>query len=288
MRNVAFIGLGAMGTPMAWNLHRAGFALTVWNRTAARTRPFADAGVSVASSPAEASRGKDVVVIMVSDPAALHAVVSGGDGVATALQPDMLVVNMSTVSHAATMDAAALVEQRGGRFVDAPVSGTIKPAQEGQLVVLAGARPGDVERAKPVLEAMGKAVIDCGGIGQATRLKLVLNSILAGMTSLLAEGLALGRQFDLDPQLVLNTLTGGALGAPFYKARGGMMLAGDFTKQFPVDLMLKDLDIVLADSAGSGAELPVTEAVRALFQRARERGLGDQDVAAVYRVLANE
>lgn len=282
---VAFIGLGAMGAPMAWNVRRAGYALSVWNRSPARTRAFADAGIDVAASPRAASRGKDAVIVMVSDPQALTAVLTGDEGVVAAIEPGMLVINMSTVSHGATLAAAALVERRGGRFVDAPVSGTVKPAQDGQLVILAGGRPGAVAAAAPLLNTMGKQIVDCGDTGQATRMKLVLNLILAGMTGLLAEGLALGQRFELDPRRLLQTLAGGPLGAPYYQLKGNLMIEGHFAKQFPIDLLLKDLGIVLADVADNGMELPVTTAVRALFGQARDQGLGDQDIAAVYWVL---
>lgn len=285
MQSVGFIGLGAMGAPMAWNIHKAGYTLGVWNRNPARTQPFREAGIEVADSPRAVSQGKDAVVIMVSDPAALQEVLDGDAGVLAAVQPGVLIVNMSTVSPAATLEAAVQVESRGGRFIDAPVSGTVKPAEEGQLVVLAGARPGDVSVATPLLNTMGKAVVDCGDIGQGTRMKLVLNLLLGGMTSLLAEALALGRRFGLAPGLILKTLAGGPLGAPYYQLKGDMMIEGRFAKQFPIDLLVKDLGLVLDEAAANGLELPTTHAVDALFDRARERGLGDEDMAAVYKVL---
>ena len=197
MQSIGFVGLGAMGASMAWNIHKAGHALSVYNRSPQRAAPFAEAGLTVHDSPAALAAGADAVVIMVTDPGALHAVLHGSEGLLAGLRPGAVVINMSTVSPDATAAAHAAVSAAGGRFVDAPVSGTVKPAEDGTLVVLAGGAPADVDAVLPVLECMGKTVIRCGEVGTGTRMKLVLNLMLGGMMAMLGEGLALGQAMGL-------------------------------------------------------------------------------------------
>lgn len=285
MQAVGFIGLGSMGAPMAWNLHKAGMALAVYNRSDARSQPFAEAGVEVCSTPAALAARSDVIVIMVSDPAALHAVIDGPDGVLAGLRPSATVINMSTVSPDATAAVAAAVAAKGGRFVDAPVSGTVKPAQDGTLVILAAGEREHVDAVTPLFQAMGKGVVYCGAVGQATHLKLVINLILAGMMELLGEGLTLAQGFGLQPERLLEALGAGPLAAPIFQMKGQAMLAGEFAKQFPVDLMFKDLNLVLQAAGDVQVALPATAAVREVFGAARALGHGDHDMAAVIQGL---
>ncbi|MEJ2343929.1 MAG: NAD(P)-dependent oxidoreductase [Gammaproteobacteria bacterium] len=285
MQSIGFIGLGNMGAPMAWNIHKAGYRLSVYNRTPARAQPFRDAGMEVAATPAALAADADVVVIMVTDPAALHGVIAGTDGVVDGLKAGTTVINMSTVSPDASLEAAGIVQEHGGRFVDAPVSGTVKPAEEGTLVVLAGGAREDLEAVAPLLETMGRQVVYCGGIGDATRMKLVLNLLLGGMMELLAEALALGKGFGLDGAAILNAVAAGPLGAPLYAMKGEAMLAGRFASQFPVELMFKDMNLVLQAAGQLAVPLPATAAVRESFNAARALGYGDEDMAAVIQVF---
>ncbi|MEJ2060193.1 MAG: NAD(P)-dependent oxidoreductase [Gammaproteobacteria bacterium] len=285
MKQIGFIGLGAMGAPMAWNIHKAGYGLTVYNRSPDASRPFADAGITVQTSPAAVARDSDTVIIMVSDPAALDAVLHGPEGVLAGLGQNSLAINMSTVDHAATLQAAEAVTGAGGRFIDAPVSGTVKPAEDGTLVVLAGGEAADIDEATPLLEAMGKAVVRCGAAGQGTHMKLVLNLMLGGMMELLAEGLMLSRRFGLDAEQVLGAIAAGPLGAPLYQMKGEMMVKGRFPKQFPIDLLFKDMNLVLGEAGRNGVPLPAIAAVREQLSAARALGHGDEDMAAIIRVL---
>ena len=284
---VGFVGLGAMGVPMAWNIHRAGFPLRVFNRTAPRTEPFAEAAIPVDSTPALLAAHSDLVLIMVSDDYALRAVLHGDSGVLAGLGRGQMVVNLSTVSPEATWEAAQEVHALGAHFLDAPVSGTVKPAEEGTLVVLAGGAEADRERARPVLEAVAKAVVHCGDIPRGTRMKLVINLMLGNLMQALAEGLTLGRSFDLDPEQVLEAIGSGPLNAPLFQGKGRAILSGDFTKQFPVDLLFKDLDLVTEAAGQAGVPLPQTAATREMVSAARGLGLGDEDMAAVIKVLGS-
>ncbi len=281
MQRIGFIGLGAMGAPMAWNIHGSGRSLSVYNRTPERAKPFADAGIAVHESPAAVAAESDAVVIMVTDPEALHAVLHGEHGALAALRPGVPVINMSTVSPEATLAAHEAVAAAGGCFVDAPVSGTIKPAQEGTLVILAGGLRGDVDDVTPLLECMGKTVIYCGEAGMATRMKLVLNLMLGGMMAVLGEGLALGQAMGLDAADIMSALGSGPMNAGLYQMKAPMMVERQFDKQFPVDLMFKDLNLVLDAAGRACVPLTATAGVRELFGAARALGYGDADMAAV-------
>jgi 3-hydroxyisobutyrate dehydrogenase-like beta-hydroxyacid dehydrogenase len=282
---VGFIGLGAMGTPMAWNIHGGGFELSVFNRTPDRTRPFAEQGVTAFSTPALLAAGSDIVVTMVSDDEALHAVLNGDGGVLAGLGRGKVVVNMGTVSPEATLAAAEAVHALGAHFVDAPVSGTVQPAEEAKLVVLAGGTGEDVARVRPVLETIGKVVVHCGDLPQGTHMKLVLNLMLGNLMQTLAEGLSLGSALELDPRQVLDTVADGPLGAPLFQLKGGNILAGDFDKQFPLDLLFKDLNLVQETAGKVQVPLPQTAATREAANTARATGHGDEDMAALIRVL---
>jgi len=287
MERIGFIGLGAMGAPMALNVHQNGYELCVWNRTRTRAAPFREHGVEVADSPADLARHCDIVIIMVTGPGDLLEVLSGKDGVLDGLSKGMTVINMSTVSREATLEAARLVRDTGARFVDAPVSGTVKPAEKAQLVILAGGENDDIDAVESLLLTMGKQVVRCGDVGQGTRMKLVINLMLGGMMVLLAEGLAAGEAFQLETERILEALDNGALSAPLFKVKGGVIREGDFTKQFPVDLVFKDLNLALEAAGRQGQALHATAAVRELFAAARGAGLGDEDLAAVYKVVLN-
>lgn len=289
MKNVGFIGLGAMGSAMAHNVRKGGFQLSVYNRTPDRCRSFQDAGIKVFTSPAELALSNDAIIIMVTDPVALNAVLNGDNGILAGLgnKPagTSLVINMSTVSPDATLNTAREVNAVGARFVDAPVSGTVKPAEDGTLIILAAGEDSDLAMAEPLLNTMSKAVIRCGTVGQATRMKLVLNLILAGMMQSLAEGLSLAGTQGLDGHAVLNALSGGPLGAGLYQMKGNMMLAQEFHKQFPVDLMFKDLNLVLETAGQAHLPLPMTAAIRESFSAARGLGYGDEDMAAIIKIF---
>ena len=284
-QRVGFVGLGAMGAPMAWNIHGGGFELGVFNRSPERARPFRDQGITAFSSPALLAAESDVIVVMVTDDAALQTVLSSDAGILAGAGRGKTVINMSTVSPDTTRWAAEEVFAVGARFVDAPVSGTVKPAEEGTLAVLAGGAAEDVEAVRPVLEAMGRAVVHCGDIPQGTHMKLVVNLMLGNLMQTLAEGLTLGRALDLNPETILGAVDGGPLGAPLFQIKGKALLSGDPPRQFPVDLLFKDLNLV-QDTAGKvRVPLPQTAATRENVSAARALGLGDEDMAAVIRVL---
>src|SRR4051812_15546890 len=255
---IAFLGLGTMGAPMAANIAKRSFALTVWNRTAARAQPLAAAGATVAESPSQAAAGADVVLSMLSDPAALEAVWSDA---LTTLRPGALAIDLSTVDPASARALAARVAGRGAAFLDAPVSGTRAPAAEGKLLIMAGGEPADVERARPVLECMGR-VVHMGAVGQGMAAKLVLNGLGAHMLTGFCALMTLGVRQGLDARRLLEVIQGGAFSSPLYGGKGPRIFARDFAADFKLSLMLKDQELVLKTAGELGYAMPTLAAIR--------------------------
>lgn len=285
MQRVGVAGLGIMGAAMARNLAKAGFGLAVWNRSPERAAPFADDGVPVVGTPADLAAEVDAVLIMVTGPEALAQVVGGEDGLASADLSGKVVVNASTVSPEATEDAAARVQAAGGAFLDAPVSGTKKPAEDGTLVFLAGGEAEVRERSRPMLEAMGKLVVDCGGIGDGTRMKLAINLVLANAMQALSEAMVMVRRMELDPERFLEAIGAGAVAAPMFQGKGRAILERAFAPQFPLEHAFKDLNLVLSEAGRLGAALPATGAVRETFSAAQAQGYGLEDIGALFKVV---
>jgi 3-hydroxyisobutyrate dehydrogenase-like beta-hydroxyacid dehydrogenase len=282
--NVAFLGLGTMGSPMAANILRGGHSLTVWNRTAARAKDLVAAGAALADSPAAASAGKDVVVTMLSDVDAVQTVIAGADGVASGIGPGTIVIDMSTVDRATALRMNEVVVARGGQFIDAPVSGSRKPAREGTLLIIAGGPADAIERARPVLTCMGR-VRHVGPVGQGMAMKLVLNALGAHMMIGFAAVMVLGGRLGLDPGDMMDVISGGAFASPMYGSKGDKILRRDFTPDFTLALLRKDQALVLGAAAELGYPMPTEQAILDVLDEALRRGLGDQDMAAVFRLF---
>ncbi len=178
---LGFLGLGLMGRPMALNLRRGGHELAVWNRTATACEPLREAGAAVAATPAAVAAASDITFAMLADPAAALAVAGGPDGAAAGLRPEAGYVDLSTVDAATSARVAALVAARGARFLEAPVSGSRQPAAEGRLVIMAAGDRSLYDEAAPLLDLLGKTRLYLGDVGQAARLKLVVNQVMGGM-----------------------------------------------------------------------------------------------------------
>lgn len=283
-QRVGWLGLGAMGAPMARRLLDRGALDAVFNRTRERAAAFEELGADVADSPGRLATEVDTAFVMVSDDAALEIVLFEGDGLLSGLRPGSTVVNMSTVSIAATLAAGAAIEAAGGRFVDAPVSGTVGPARQGSLLVLASAADAALDDVEPLLETFGK-VMRLGEAGNGTRAKLFINLLLGSMMQAFAEATVFGRALGLPLDTMLQIVGSGAMAAPLFQAKGEMIGRRDFGKQFPVDLLFKDLDLAQAEASAAGVYLPALAAVREATSAARVRGYGDQDMAALVRFL---
>ena len=285
MQTFGFIGLGIMGSAMARNLVRAGFGVTIWNRSADKCRELAELGATVAATPRQVVEACPVTFTMLADPAAALAVCEGPDGVLAGISAGKGYVDMSTVDSATSVEIAAAVAGRGGRFLEAPVSGSRKPAEEGTLIILAAGDRSLHDEAMPALEKMGKKILHLGEVGNGARMKLVVNMVMGGMMTVFCEGLALGAKAGLAQTDILEVMDAGAMANPMFRLKGGQIGQENFAPAFPLKHMQKDLRLAVA--LGDDLEQPLFSAATAneLFKRAKGLGLGDEDFSAVFKAI---
>ena len=284
---LGFVGLGLMGRPMALNLLAGGHELAVWNRTASACEPLRAAGANVEASPAAVARGSAITFAMLADPAAALAVATGPAGVCEGLRAGCGYVDMSTVDEATSARVAAAVTACGGRFLEAPVSGSRQPAEQGALVILAAGDRALYEEAAPAFDLLGRKRFHLGDVGSGARLKLVVNMVMGGMMTAFCEGLTLARETGLEPGTLLEVLDAGALANPMFRGKGQHMLAGDFAAAFPLKHMSKDLRLARALAGAHGTSVAVSAAADDAFARALAAGDGDLDFSAVLRTVAS-
>jgi 3-hydroxyisobutyrate dehydrogenase len=279
--NVAFVGLGTMGAPMARNLVRAGFDVIVHNRTRSKEEALEAAGAARAATPAEAAAHADVVVTMVSDTPDVEAVLLGPQGVASTARPGAVVVDMSTIDPEAARRMGAELVAHGVRFVDAPVSGGSEGAQKGTLTIMCGGEAEDVERVRPILEAMGAKITHVGALGHGQLTKAVNQIVIAGYFLALAEGMTFGMKAGLDMDKVLEAISAGMCRSAVLDMRARNMIDDNYPLGFKLSLHLKDLGIALATAKANGANLKLAEMVKEIEERlAADRGDEDMSVLA--------
>ena len=284
-RRIGFLGLGTMGAAMAANLARAGFDVTAWNRSPGRAPELYDLGVKRSGTPADVARDVDALVICVSDTPDVQAVLFGPDGVAAGARDGLLVVDCSTISPSDTRDFAARLRVRGVALVDAPVSGGSEGAQKATLTIFCGGEAADVERARPILEAMGKTITHVGPSGAGQAVKAVNQVILAGTYLGVAEGIVLASKAGLDVRQVVEALGGGAAQSWVLANRSERMRVNDYPLGFKVALHRKDLGIALGLAREMGADLPVAELAAEFETELIGRGHADDDMSALARVI---
>jgi 3-hydroxyisobutyrate dehydrogenase len=285
VERIGFVGLGTMGAAMAANLARAGFGLTVWNRTPGRAPELDELGAARAPTPTEVAAASDVVVICVSDTPDVEGVLFGPEGVAAGARSGTLVVDCSTISPAATRDFAGRLRGAGVIMVDAPVSGGSEGAQKATLTIFVGGEPADVERARPILAALGKTITHVGPIGSGQAVKAVNQVILAGTYLGVAEGIVLALKSGLDVGQVVEALGGGAAQSWVLANRSGRMIANDYPLGFKVALHRKDLGIALDLARELGADLPVAALAAELEMALMADGHTDDDMSALARSI---
>jgi 3-hydroxyisobutyrate dehydrogenase-like beta-hydroxyacid dehydrogenase len=282
---VALLGLGLMGRPMALNVARAGHSLVVWNRTRARAEEVAAAapGVRVAATPQEAVAQAGVSLTMVSDPPALEEVLWGAHGGLAGLRSGSLLVDSSTVSPALARRAAAACKERGASFLDAPVTGGTWGAEKGELVFMVGGDAAVVERARPVLGAMGKRIFHLGPHGAGQTIKLAMNLLLALEVGALAEALALVRAAGIEGEKLVEVMQSSMARAAVLDIKAPLILKDEFAPSFPLRLMHKDLGLALELANQLGVPLPATAAARETYNAVKGAAKEDVDYAAVAR-----
>jgi 3-hydroxyisobutyrate dehydrogenase-like beta-hydroxyacid dehydrogenase len=284
-QKIGFIGMGIMGQRMAANILKAGHELMVYNRTREKTEPIADAGGLVASTPGELSTWADILIFMLTGPEAIDGVLYGEKGILETDPAAKIFINMSTVSPSYTRSLGNCLKPNGNIFIDAPVSGSKKPAADGTLIILAGGPLEKVKALEPLFLSMGQKVIYCGEAGQGSAMKMTINLLLAVMMEGLCESLNLARQCSLDPGLVLDSVLSGPLGCGLFNLKSDMLKQDDYPAQFPLKHMAKDLRFVLQTADETGAAVPAAHAVFQLYRQGISLGNGDLDFAAVKRSL---
>ncbi|MDQ5808698.1 MAG: NAD(P)-dependent oxidoreductase [Actinomycetota bacterium] len=279
---VAFLGLGIMGSRMAANLRGAGHDVVVWNRTREKAEAFEG---SVAATPAEAAAGAEVVITMVVDGPQVEAVLLGDDGAATGAGEGALFVDMSTIGPTAARAIAAELEARGLRFVDAPVTGSSPKAEAGTLTIMAGGDAADVDRARPLFEAMGETIVHAGAVGQGQMVKLVNNAVAAANAITLAQALLAGKATGADLDALLAVMGAGSAGSAMLDLKAAPMRAHDYATLFKTEHMLKDVRLLLEETEAAGVPFPAAAGARDVLAATVGRGHADADFAAVLEVL---
>jgi 3-hydroxyisobutyrate dehydrogenase len=283
--SVGFLGLGTMGAAMAANLAKAGFAVTAWNRTPGRAPELDDIDVVRGDSPTSVAAASDVVVVCVSDTPDVEAVLFGPGGLAEGARDGLLVIDCSTIAPSATRDFGARLAKLGVSLVDAPVSGGSEGARNATLTIFVGGDAGDVARARPVLDALGKTITHVGPLGAGQAVKAVNQVILAGAYLGVAEGIVLAIKAGLDVEQVVGALGGGAAQSWVLANRSGRMIANDYPLGFRVALHRKDLGIALGLARELGAQLPVSALAATFEDDLIAAGHADDDMSALARTI---
>jgi 3-hydroxyisobutyrate dehydrogenase-like beta-hydroxyacid dehydrogenase len=286
---IGFIGLGLMGSRMATNLlRRAGYDLVVYNRTRAKAEPVLDLGAIWADSPAQLARQVDLIFTMLAHPEAVKQMALGEEGFLDALPPGAIWADCSTVNPSFSREMASQARERGIRFLDSPVAGTVGPATEGKLLFLVGGGPEDVETCRPLLEVMGRKIVHVGGHGQGTGLKMVFNLLLGEAMLAFSEALVLGRALGLSRDTLLDLLLGSAVVAPFLNGKRQRMVEEEYAAEFPLKWMRKDLHLASLTGYEEGIALPAVNVAKEVFALAAGDGLGDEDFSAIYQFMADK
>ncbi|SFD22964.1 3-hydroxyisobutyrate dehydrogenase [Chitinophaga sp. CF118] len=281
---IGWAGLGNMGIPMVRNLVRAGFDVTVYNRTVAKARTLkVETGVRVVTSPRELTANADIIITMVTDDAALKAVYQLPDGMLSGKIPvGLLAIDMSTVSPDTTKELAILCREKGIGYLDAPVSGGVKSAEDAKLVIMAGGRENDFERAKPVFGCLGKAAHLMGENGSGNYAKLAINTFLGITMQGLAEAVVFARKNGIAPESLLSLINSGPIGSVITKMKSPNILNNNFKPAFALNLLHKDIRLAKAQ----GLDTPLGNALADSLQAAMKKGYGEEDMMAIIKSIA--
>jgi 2-hydroxy-3-oxopropionate reductase len=285
MTTIGFIGLGIMGSHMAANLVRAGHAVTGYDVVPAAVDRLAQAGGKPAADIAGAVNGAEVVITMLPDSPQVAEVVLGPNGVLAAVEPGVLLIDMSSIAPETSREVAAVGAERGVRVLDAPVSGGEQGAIKASLSIMAGGEAADFEAARPVFEDLGRTIVHVGGHGAGQTVKAANQLMVAGIIGLVSEAIVLLEASGVDGERGLEVLAGGLAGNRILDLKSTTMLARQFEPGFRIDLHHKDMGIALASARSAGVALPLTGVVAQLVAAARAQGHGSLDHSAVLKVV---
>ncbi len=280
---VGLIGLGLMGRPMGRNILKAGFPLTVWNRTPSRASELVAAGATLAKSPREVAGNSDLLITIVSDPPALEEVLWGPDGAMSSLRRGSIYMDSSTVSPDLARKVAEACKERGVRFLDAPVTGGDWGAKKGELIFMVGGDPAVLADAEPVLRVLGKKWFQLGPNGAGQTIKLAMNLILALQVDALAEAVALVTGAGLQGEKLVEVMQSSMARAPILDIKSQNLLKGDYTPSFPLRLMHKDLGLALQLGNELGIKLPAAAAAHGTYSQVKNEAKEDLDYSAVMK-----
>ena len=284
--SVGFVGLGIMGSRQAANLARAGYELTVFNRTRERAEAWvAEHGGQVADSPRAVAERSDVVITMVVDGAQVEAMILGEGGALAGARPGTLFIDMSTIAPATARSLAGRLSAEGHAFVDAPVTGSSPKAEAGTLTIMVGGAEADVARARPLFEVMGEKIVHAGEAGQGQAVKVLSQGVTAVNCATLAQAITVGRRMGVDLGALLDVMTGGSSDSTMRALKGEAMVDREIPVLFKLEHMLKDVQLCLEESRSAGAAFPFAALAGELYSAGVGRGLAQQDFAAVLEVV---
>jgi glyoxylate/succinic semialdehyde reductase len=283
--DIAFLGLGIMGSRMAANLSAAGHTVRVWNRSSDKAQALASAGCIPCATPVEAVEGVQLAITMLADPPALESVAHEG-GLLAAMPQNCLWVDCSTVDPDTSRRLGAEATSRGLRFLDAPVSGSLGAAAAGKLIFLVGGDAQDLDQARPALEAMGVRIVHAGPVGAGSALKLVNNLFLAQTQAAWSESLGLATKLGLSIETVHDAVLPSHVAPGFLTFKRPKLEAREWSPEFPLRLALKDIRLALACAREAGLELAQANTCEQLYSKAFDRSLGDLDISAIHEVVS--
>lgn len=281
MERIGFAGLGRMGQAMAGRLLAGGFPLAVYNRTRPKAEELLAQGAAWADTPAALAEQADIILTILTDDRAVEQVYSGAGGLLASDCAGKLFIEMSTIRTSTILSLRPLVEARGAQLLDVPVSGTLAPARQGQLLAMVGGQAEDLERARPVLELLCRRIVHLGPSGSGTTMKLALNMPMAIFWAGLAEAMAMGSQFGLDRAQMLDVYLDSPVALPALRMKAPLLLGAPHEVAFDVTGVRKDLLAMVATGQDAGVPMPAGSAALALFAAATAAGYGDRDLIAV-------
>lgn len=291
MKRIGFIGIGLMGNGMSHNLVKAGYPVTVWNRTASKTKAVVEAGAKLAKNPKLVAENSDVIIVIVTGSKDVEQVLLGPEGAIHGVKPGQICIDMSTISPIATRNISAKLAEKGVSMLDAPVSGGVIGANNGTLSIMVGGDKKIFDECLPIFEVMGKTTTYIGGIGDGQICKAV-NQILVGTTMLgVAEALVFAAKAGVDVEKVHQAVSGGAAGSWQLTNNGGRVLKGDMEPGFKIKDYIKDLGIIMETAAEIKMPLPATSLVLQMYRHLESLGLvekGTQAVSIAVEKLANK
>ncbi len=286
LATVGFIGLGIMGLPMAGHLARAGYPVTVYNRTPSKSEGALLFGARVARNPRDLASECRYLITMVTDGNAIRGIMEGPEGILSTEKRDLTWIQMSTIDLPSTHEFADAAEKKGWSFLDCPVTGSKKQVEESELILLAGGKPKVLEDCRALLLRLGKTVVHAGDVGAGTALKLCVNLVLAQMTTAMAEAAALATAEGIDPAKVFEVIKQSpALDCGYFRIKEESVLNWNFPPAFSLANMLKDVRFMTAEAGRRGQSLPVTSAVQAVMERSLAEGHGPEDLMSIYLTL---